>query len=76
MNRKLIVFSGVITAAIGAVIGLSASELARPKFESSIYQNLAPKYAAAGGVIGLLAGAGQEAIRQLKQQREKEEDTN
>ncbi len=76
MNIKLIIFSGVITAAIGTVIGLSASELARPKFESSIYKNVAPKYAAAGGIIGLLAGAGQESIRQLKHQRDKEEETN
>lgn len=73
MNIRLICLGGILSAAIGAMIGLSASELARPKFESSIYQNLHPKYALAGGVLGLLAGAGIEAIHQLKQLADAEE---
>jgi hypothetical protein len=68
MKMRLICFGGVVSAAVGAMIGLSASELARPKFESSFYKNLHPKYALAGGVIGLLAGAGIEAVHQLKKE--------
>jgi hypothetical protein len=68
MNIKLVIFSG-----IGAMVGLSASELARPKYQSNIYQHLHSKYAVAGAVVGLLAGTGQEAVRQLKKQRDKEE---
>jgi hypothetical protein len=74
MNIKLVIFSGIISAGIGAVVGLSASELARPKYQSNIYQNLHSKYAAAGAVVGLVAGTGQEAVRQLKKQRDKEEE--
>ncbi|UZQ55557.1 hypothetical protein OOK60_05650 [Trichothermofontia sichuanensis B231] len=73
MNRKLIVFSALFTAVIGAVIGLAAARMHHGCFASSLYQDLGRKYAIAGATAGLLVGAGQEAVRQLKHQRDTEE---
>ncbi len=73
MNRKLIGFSGLFTALIGAAVGLAAAELAENQYASPIYQNMHRKYAIGGAVLGLLVGAGQESVRQLKEQRDREE---
>ncbi len=73
MNRKLIVFSALFTAVVGAVIGLAAARMHHGRFASSLYQDLSRKYAIAGATAGLLVGAGQEAVRQLKYQRDAEE---
>lgn len=69
MNRKLIVFSALFTAVVGAVIGLVAARMHQGHFASSLYQDLGRKYAIAGATAGLLVGAGQEAVRQLKHQQ-------
>lgn len=72
MNRKLILFSALLTTLVGIVIGLAAARMHHGRFASSLYQNLGPKYAIVGAVTGLVVGAGQEAVRQLKQQRDAE----
>ncbi|MGA9382355.1 MAG: hypothetical protein WBV73_26645 [Phormidium sp.] len=73
MNFKLIVFSSVITAIIGATIGFAVAELFQPKFSSQIYQDLHRQYSVIGGVGGLVVGGCQEVIRQLKKQRDEED---
>ncbi|MFB2892938.1 hypothetical protein ACE1CI_08335 [Aerosakkonemataceae cyanobacterium BLCC-F50] len=74
MNLKMIVFSSLITALIGATIGLAAGGLFRPKFSSQIYRDIHRNYALVGGVGGLIIGGCQESIRQLKKQRDEEEE--
>lgn len=73
MNRKLILFSALLTALVGAVIGLAAARMHHGRFASSLYQDLGRKYAIVGVTAGLLVGAGQEVVRQLKEQRDAEE---
>lgn len=73
MNLKLIIFSSLITAIIGATIGFAVGELFKPKFSSQIYQDVDRKYALVGGLSGLLIGGCQEVIRQMKKQRDEEE---
>ncbi|WP_448562887.1 hypothetical protein [Trichothermofontia sp.] len=73
MNHKLIVSSALFTAVVGAVIGLATARMHHGCFASSLYRDLGPKYAIVGATAGLLVGAGQEAVRQLKHQRDAEE---
>ncbi|MFB2877570.1 hypothetical protein [Floridanema aerugineum] len=74
MNFKLIVFSSLITALIGATIGFTAGGLFRPRFSSRIYRDMHRNYTVVGGVSGLVIGGCQESIRQLKKQRDEEEE--
>ena len=73
MNNKLIFLSAIITAIIGTVIGISAAEMSNNRYQSKLYQDIHAKFALVGGVAGLIIGAGQESVRQLKQQRDLEE---
>jgi Na+/H+-dicarboxylate symporter len=73
MNTRLVVFSGMITAIVGTILGLGVAEVAQPQYQSEIYQNAQQKYAIAGAVIGLSVGMGQECVRQLKQQQQEEQ---
>ncbi|MFB2837696.1 hypothetical protein [Floridanema evergladense] len=73
MNFKLIVFSSLITALIGATIGFAIGGLSRPRFNSQIYRDIHRNYAVVGGVTGLIIGSCQESIRQMKKQRDEEE---
>jgi hypothetical protein len=77
MNFKLIVFSGIVTALIGSVVGLAATKLGQDdfhnlKYESPFYQNLQDKYVLVGAGLGFAIGIGQECVRELKNQRDKE----
>ncbi|OKH49704.1 hypothetical protein NIES2101_20750 [Calothrix sp. HK-06] len=74
MNIKLIAFSGIITAFLGAGIGIVAAKLLPSPYTSSMYRNLDEKYALVGAVVGLLIGSSQEMIRELKQERDEEEE--
>ena len=49
------------------------ASLAPTQYKGVIYQNLDRKYAVIGTVAGLMFGASLEAIRLLKQQRDREE---
>ncbi len=73
MNRRLILFAGLLTSMIGAVVGLAVAEMANPDYESELYQDLHRKYAIVGAVAGALIGMGQESVRQLKQQQDQRE---
>ncbi|GAA6614694.1 hypothetical protein [Scytonema sp. NUACC26] len=74
MNAKLIAFSGIVTAFVGAGIGLVTAHLFPCPYTSQIYKDLEQKYAIVGAVAGLLIGSSQEMIRELKQERDEEED--
>lgn len=73
MNFRLIFFSSLVTALIGATIGLAVGELSSHKFSSQIYRNIHRNYALVGGLGGLVIGGCQEVIRQMKKQRDEEE---
>ena len=78
MNGKLILFSAIITAGIGAVIGLGLAEMRsdsypyRPSSRPSS-NSLHHRYAIVGTGIGFLIGAGLESVRELKKQQDREE---
>ena len=73
MNNKRIIFSSIVTAAVGVGLGLVIVQLCPTPYTGEIYQNLKQRYGLIGGVAGLLVGASQEAVRQLKKQRDQEE---
>ncbi len=75
MNIRLVVFSGVITAFIGAVIGLAAAQIGQRnfnqlKFEGQYYQDLHNRYALIGASVGFVVGVAQECVREMKSQQE------
>jgi hypothetical protein len=77
MNLRMILFSGVVTAFIGSMIGLAAARIGQHdfnqlRFESEAYQDLHGKYALIGAGLGLAVGIGQEYVRELKAQRKEE----
>lgn len=73
MNQRRIWFSGLVTAAVGVGIGLVAAKIVQSPFTSSPYRHLERTYMVVFGSGGLLIGASQEALRQLKQKRDQEE---
>ncbi len=73
MNTRLIIFSSVVTSILGAGLGLVLASVAPTQYTGEMYQHLDHKYAVIGAVAGLLFGASQESIRQLKKQRDQEE---
>ncbi|MEH2059992.1 MAG: hypothetical protein V7K97_28320 [Nostoc sp.] len=74
MNAKLIAFSGFVTTVVGGGIGFIIANLFPCPYTSQMYQHLEQKYALVGAVAGLLIGSSQETIRELKQERDAEED--
>jgi uncharacterized membrane protein YgaE (UPF0421/DUF939 family) len=74
MNAKLIAFSGIVTAFLGVGIGFAAAQLFPCPYTSQIYKDLEQKYAIIGAVTGLLIGSSQEMIRELKQERDAQEE--
>ena len=73
MNKRLVLFSGILTSLVGVGLGLAIANMVQSPYTSSPYQGLAQKYMIIGGVSGLLLGSSQEALRQMKQQRDEQE---
>lgn len=73
MNIRQIVGSALISAGIGALLGLIVARIAAPEFVSKQYQELPERYPAIGAVAGAIVGASQCAILQLKKQRDQED---
>jgi hypothetical protein len=74
MNTRKIIFSGIVTGAVGTGLGLVMIYLAPCPYSGKPYQNLGRTYTLIGGIAGLLIGSSQETIRQLKKQRDQEEE--
>jgi hypothetical protein len=78
MNIKLIIFSGIVTALIGSVVGLAVAHIGQKefnqfKYESQVYEDLYQKYYGfIGAGLGFVIGVSQECVRELKEQRDKE----
>ena len=67
MNIRCVILSSLVTCVIGAILGVAVAEIN----QSDRYHPQAHKhYAWAGSMLGLVVGAGQEAIRQLAHQDE------
>ncbi|MEM6424087.1 MAG: hypothetical protein AAGF66_09095 [Cyanobacteria bacterium P01_H01_bin.119] len=64
MNLKTILFSGIVTAIIGAILGIGLAEINR--VETSTQTPI--RYAVAGAIAGLGIGAVQETLRQRAHQ--------
>ncbi|AFY66606.1 hypothetical protein [Geitlerinema sp. PCC 7407] len=66
MNRRCVMVSAVVTCAMGTIVGMGVAQL-----NADVANPVtSPNYAIAGGVIGLLLGAGQEALRQQAEELE------
>lgn len=74
MNGRLILFSAIVTAAIGAGMGWGLAQIRvyNPSYRLSS-NSLHRSYIIAGTGIGFLIGAGLESIRGLKEQQDREE---
>jgi hypothetical protein len=70
MNSKRIIFSGIVTALLGAGIGWVIGRALPSPYTAEIYRGLERKYLVVGATLGLIFGCSQEALRQLKQQSE------
>lgn len=75
MNRKLLLFSGLITMLIGTGIGAILASLLPTPYQSGWYPDQRPGYMLIGGVGGFLFGVSIEALRELKEQRDREGDS-
>jgi len=74
MNVKLILFSAIVTAGVGAVIGLGVAEIRSASyFDRASSHSLHQRYAIVGTGVGFLFGAGLESVRELKKQQDREE---
>ncbi len=74
MNIRRILFSALVTAGIGAVVGLGVAHIVTPRYQSQFYQTLPRRYPLFGAGTGFIYGACLEAIRQQKAQRDREEE--
>ncbi len=73
MNIRQICGSALISGLVGAAVGLGVAKIAAPEFVSKQYQELPARYPAYGAVAGVVVGACQCAILQLKNQRDQED---
>lgn len=65
MNPKRILFSSLLTALAGAIVGVGIAEICGNPYISRHYQNLHLKFALVGSIVGAAVGAGQESVREL-----------
>jgi hypothetical protein len=78
MNVRLTIFSGIITALVGTVLGTAATEIIKMnprqiKYESQFYRNLYDKYHIFGAGLGFAIGCSQQCVRELKIKRDAKE---
>lgn len=76
MNYRLVAYSAIMTAILGALFGWSLSYMGRPdldrlRFESQFYRTLNQRLPLLGAGIGLTVGAGFAVVSQTKKQRDK-----
>lgn len=69
MNIRVILFSGIMTALIGAMIGIAVGHISNRQPRKIVILS-------GGAIVGFVLGSAQEAIRQQNRQRsEQEEET-
>jgi len=73
MNRKLLLFSGFVTMLIGTGLGLVLATLMQTPFKTGLYRDQKPGFIIGGAVGGFLFGVSIEALRELKEQRDRED---
>lgn len=81
MNYKLVAYSGIMTALIGALFGWAVSYIGRPDlerlpYESQFYQTLNRRYPLIGAGLGLAVGSGFAVIQQTQKQRDRDRENN
>ncbi len=69
MNTNLIIFSGLMTALVGTVLVMAATEITPDKYEGKFSKKLDGYYLLIGTGIGFTVGAGEEYIKELKKPR-------
>jgi hypothetical protein len=74
LNRKKLIFSGVITGFVGMGLGLILSRMFPSPYHGwNFYTDLWREYMIAGAIGGFLLGLSQETIRQLKKERDRQD---
>lgn len=72
MNRKLLLFSGLVTTVIGTSLGLILATLLPTPYQGGIYREQKAGFVLLGATGGFLFGVSIEALRELKEQRDRE----
>ncbi len=78
MNLRLVLFSGLITALVGAGIGYGMSRIERNPSQVNYknpynYQIIYRRYlTSAGAAIGFCVGGGLQMVKELKEARDRE----
>jgi hypothetical protein len=78
MNLRLVIFSAGMTALVGAGIGYGVSQIERYPSQilyrnRYIYQAMYEKYfTVSGAIAGFLIGGSLQAVKELKEQRDRE----
>jgi hypothetical protein len=80
MNYRLVAYSGIMTAILGAMFGLALSYIGRPDldrlpYESEFYRTLNRRYPLIGSGVGLAVGSGFALISQTKKQRDRSQNS-
>ena len=71
MNYRMIIFSGIMAALMGAMIGVAVSRMS--EHAAIVRRELSGRrFAIVGASLGFVIGAGYEAVRQEKVRREDE----
>ncbi len=73
MNLKLLLLSGLVTMLVGTGLGAILADLMPTPYRSGLYLDQKPGYMLIGATGGFLFGVGIEALRELKEQRDREE---
>jgi len=73
MNRKLLFFSGLVTMVIGLGLGSILATLLPTPYRGGIYIDQKPGFMLIGATGGFLFGVSIEALRELKEQRDRED---
>ncbi|MDY7050655.1 MAG: hypothetical protein RPG89_19110 [Microcystis panniformis WG22] len=78
MNFRLVLFSGLVTALVGAGIGYGISRIERNPSQVNYrnphhYQIIYRRYlTGAGAAMGFCVGAGLQMVKELKEERDRE----
>ncbi len=72
MNYKMLLFAGGVTMAIGMGLGIILATILPTPYSTGVYRAQRTGFIITGAIAGLIVGASQEAIRQLKQQQDQD----